>query len=367
MHLTQLAVAPLSVPLLEPFVIASGRVDATRAVLVQATVRDAQGRSAVGLGEAAALPPVTREDQPELLASLQLTAAAFEGLPFADLGQLASRLDAELAHAPVARAGVECAVLDAVARLRGVPLFALLAGADGTHTAPRLTLVTDMTLPIAEPSHMAELAVRHRAAGFRVFKVKVGKSFDDDVRALHAVHALVPDASFRLDANAGFDAETALELVRRARSAGLVLECFEQPCAATDLDAMARVTREAGVPVIADESVKTLAELDLLIAARAAHGVNLKLVKSGGPCAAYALGRAVRRAGLSLMCGGMVETRLGMTAMAHVAAALGGVEYVDLDTAFLLAEERFVGGYHAQGAELTLTGGPGLDLSLAGR
>jgi L-alanine-DL-glutamate epimerase-like enolase superfamily enzyme len=62
------------------------------------------------------------------------------------------------------------------------------------------------------------------------------------------------------------------------------------------------------------------------------------------------------------MCGGMVETRLGMSAMAHVACALGGADYVDLDTAFLLADDPFEGGYSAHGAELQLTGGPGLDL-----
>ncbi|HMI91247.1 MAG TPA: enolase C-terminal domain-like protein, partial [Polyangiales bacterium] len=147
--------------------------------------------------------------------------------------------------------------------------------------------------------------------------------------------------------------------------------CFEQPCARADLDGMAEVAAKAGVPVIADESVTTLAELERVIEARAAHGVNLKLAKSGGLLPALAIGRAARVAGLQLMCGGMVETRLGMTAMAHVACALGGrpggaggtaVEYIDLDTAFLLASDPFEGGYEARGAELTLTGGPGLDL-----
>jgi L-alanine-DL-glutamate epimerase-like enolase superfamily enzyme len=123
---------------------------------------------------------------------------------------------------------------------------------------------------------------------------------------------------------------------------------------------MARVTREAGVPVVADESVKTLADLNNVLAARAASGVNLKLVKSGGLLAAYAIGLAARAAGLQIMCGGMVETRLGMSAMAHVACALGGVDYVDLDTAFLLAAEPFSGGYRAEGASLRVGTDDGL-------
>jgi L-alanine-DL-glutamate epimerase-like enolase superfamily enzyme len=61
----------------------------------------------------------------------------------------------------------------------------------------------------------------------------------------------------------------------------------------------------------------------------------------------------------------MVETRLGLTAMAHVVTALGGVDWLDLDTAFLLADDPFVGGYVADGPELRLIDGPGLTVALA--
>jgi L-alanine-DL-glutamate epimerase-like enolase superfamily enzyme len=214
---------------------------------------------------------------------------------------------------------------------------------------------------------MMELAMNHRARGFRCFKVKVGKSFDDDVRALLGVHARVPDATFRLDANEGFTASQALELVQAARAAGLTLECFEQPCAREDLEGMAKVAREAGVCVLADESVRDAADLARVIEAGAAHGVNLKLAKSGGLLASLELGRKARAAGLQVMCGGMVETRLGMTAMAHVSCALEQVEFIDLDTAFLLAEDPFDGGYRARGAELELTPGPGFDVRVRPR
>jgi L-Ala-D/L-Glu epimerase / N-acetyl-D-glutamate racemase len=360
MRVLAVDVAPLSVPLHEPFVIASGRIDTTRAALVTVTLQDtASGNTTRGLGEAAALPPVTREDQPDLLRAIAAAGQTLQGDTLHDLSALDRALDATLAATPVARAGVECALLDAWARLAGVPLHALLGSA-----APR-ALHSDITLPIAAPAHMAELAVHWRAQGFHVFKVKVGKRLDDDVAALHAAHAAVPDAVFRLDANAGFNAAQALQLLEAARRHALAIECFEQPCAADDWNGLAEVAREGGVPVIADESVKTLADLQRLIAARAGHGVNLKLAKSGGLLRALELGRAARAAGLQVMCGGMVETRLGMSAMAHVACALGGADYVDLDTAFLLAEERFAGGYVARGAELTLSGGPGLDVSIA--
>jgi L-alanine-DL-glutamate epimerase-like enolase superfamily enzyme len=149
-----------------------------------------------------------------------------------------------------------------------------------------------MTLPIAEPEHMAELARAHFARGFDTFKIKVGKRIDDDVRALSAVAAAVPTARIRLDANAGFTVDDALRLCAEARRLRLPLECFEQPCATEDLAGMAEVRAKAGVPVIADESVKTLADLSRVLQLQAASGVNLKLVKSGGVLRALAIGRA---------------------------------------------------------------------------
>src|SRR4051812_7141176 len=105
-QLISFAAAPLSVPLREPFVIASGRIDTTRAVLVRVELAAQSGARAAGLGEAAALPPVTREDQPELLAAISALSERLVGTRFHDLAELTRVLDAELPDASVARAGV---------------------------------------------------------------------------------------------------------------------------------------------------------------------------------------------------------------------------------------------------------------------
>jgi L-alanine-DL-glutamate epimerase-like enolase superfamily enzyme len=127
---------------------------------------------------------------------------------------------------------------------------------------------------------------------------------------------------------------------------------------------MAEVTARSPVPVVADESFRGAADLDRIVNARAAHGVNLKLVKLGGALASLELGRRARAAGLRLMAGAMVETRVGLLAMAHVVAALGGADWIDLDTAFLLASDPFVGGWSVSGPNIELTGEPGLGVVL---
>jgi L-alanine-DL-glutamate epimerase-like enolase superfamily enzyme len=352
--IVDLTVAPLSIPLREPFVIASGQMDATRAALVRATLEDGRGRRATGLGESAALPPVTREDQPELL---QLIARAAAGLRGARLGRtedLDRLLAEQLPTSQVARAGVETAILDAAARLQGLPLWRALGGVE------MRALRTDITLSISDPERMAAAATRFARAGFTCFKVKVGRDWRADGASLRAVAAAVPDAQFRIDANAGFKAAEALALLDTALADGLTIECYEQPCAADDLVGMAEVTARASVPVVADESFRGPGDLDRLLTARAAGAVNLKLAKLGGPLAALALGRRARAAALGLMAGAMVETRVGLLAMAHVVAALGGVDWVDLDTALLLAEDPFTGGWQVDGPRLRLTDEAGL-------
>ncbi len=362
-------VSPLEVDLLDPFVIASGTVTTTRNALVRVAIADAAGRTAVGLGEAATLVPVTAEDLPDALANLERIGAALLGTEI-DLGAgggdlagwdgLTRALDGAAAGAMVARSGAETAILDAIARLVGVPLRALLGGDLGLATT---TMTTDITIPIRPVETMVALARAHRARGFTCFKVKVGRDASHDFEALAAIAGAVPDALFRIDANAGFAAKDAIALMDRLTRGGIAIECFEQPCGEDDLAGMAEVAAHIEAPVVADESVKHVDDVRRLADARAADGVNLKLAKSGGLLAGLAIGRAAKAAGLSLMCGGMVETRLGMTAAAHLVAALGGVDFVDLDTAWLLASDPFAGGYAAEGPAYTLDKAPGLGVA----
>lgn len=392
-RLISLRASPLSIPLREPFVIATARMDATRAVLVRATVEGEGGARAEGLGEAAALWPVTREDQPELLAITTRAAGALAGRSWRAPRELDRLIDGALGSSPVARAGVECAVLDALARLARRPLARALAddladdeAEDEAEDATRAPAPdteraageggvlhrfhTDVTLPIAAPAHMAAGALAWRARGFTAFKVKVGRAWPEDRDALRAVAAAVPDARFRLDANEGFAAREALALLDEARAAGLAIECFEQPCRRDDVAGMAEVTAHAGdVPIVADESLRSEADLDAILRARAATAVNLKLVKLGGLRAALRIGLRARREGLGVMAGAMVETRLGLCAMAHVVAALArlappGVDWVDLDTALLLASDPFAGGTSLEGPEGTLEDAPGLGVRI---
>ncbi len=371
-RIESIAVRPLSVPLIDPFTIASGRIEATRAALVEATVRDERtGAVATGLGEAAALPPVTHEDQPDLLDAARAFAlhargrALDDAAPHDAIVRLVEHPDAALAARPVARSALETALLDAVARLHGVALFRLLM-APRALGAVDARMASDITIPIHDAGYMGELAAGWSARGFSCFKVKVGLDVERDLAGLAAIHARAPEATLRIDANGGYDARAAIDFFQRATRAGARIECFEQPCARDDLAGMARVTRELPVPVVADESLRDGSDLRRIVDARAATAVNLKLVKLGGPRRALEIAREAKALGLDVMIGAMVETRLGITSAAHVCVALGGARFVDLDTAWLLAREDFVGGYRAEGPNYELPDEPGQSITYVG-
>jgi L-alanine-DL-glutamate epimerase-like enolase superfamily enzyme len=345
---------PFPIALREPFTISRASTDSTRAALVRARA-SGDREEATGYGEAA-LPLGSSETPADLVAAITAAAPRLVGRDVETLTEVSDAIDACLGGSPPARAGLCSALLDVRARLGHQPLYRLLGGASA---AP---LVTDITLPIAAPAHRARLAQRYWEQGFRCFKLKVGLDRADDERTVAAVAEATGKAALLFDANEGFAPADALALLRFTHAAGLAVTCFEQPCARADHAGLRRVREHGGVPVVADESVCDEGDLERLVAAGAVDGINLKLVKMGGIDRCLRLGSRAREHGLELMVGAMIESRLGLTAMAHAVAALGGVRWVDLDTAFLLAADPYRGGMRSDGPTLTLPDEPGLGI-----
>ena len=217
MRILDVTVRPLSVPLVEPFVIATATMTVTRAALVRVTCE----RGPFGLGEAACLHPVTEEDQPDVLRVLSEIAPRLKGASLeqrTDIDPLLTSLDGS----PVARGGLEMALLDALARGRGVPLAALFR----ENAAPYMHLVTDITIPILPREEMQRLAKKWYARGFSVFKLKVGKDLEADLGNVQAIREEVPGASYRVDANGGYTSDAAIAFTERCRKMGARVECF---------------------------------------------------------------------------------------------------------------------------------------------
>lgn len=339
--ITGLDAEPLDIPLIEPFIIATGRgssEDTTaRNVLVRVTLAD----GTVGLGEAAPFPPSGGETQETTLAAVRGMAPLAVGADAAAWRPLSATLLASFEHQEAARAAVEIAVLDALTRSWGVPLYAFFGGAS-------LRVETDISIPIERPAHMAALARQYVERGAATLKLKVGVNLDDDVDRVLAVAEAAPECDLILDSNQSYTPTEALELLSLLREEDVQPILLEQPVHRHDLEGLRFVTERAGVPVAADESVHTAADALRIARMGAANVINIKLMKSG-IVEALAIAAICRAAHIDLMIGAMMESRLGIAASVHLIAGLGGFTYVDLDTPMLLADDPFRGGFEQEG------------------
>lgn len=346
---------PADVALTDPFVVATG----SRLVAEVAFLRVTLAGGARGYGELAPFPEVGGEDRAASLAAAGRLARAALGasvLEYRRLGRLFA--EAEPGH-PAARCGLETALLDALCRAAGLSWWGFWGGADVRERE------TDITIPIADLDRTVALARGWHARGFRLFKTKVGADLDRDLRRLDALHRALPDVSLVADANQGFTADEALAFVRGVRRFGGRLALLEQPVPREDLEGMAGLRREAGVPIAADESVRSLDDARRLVRAGAADVVNIKITKSG-LLEAVDIAAFARASGVRLMAGGMVETRLAMGCSFGLVLGLGGFDWLDLDTPLLLAADPVKGGFRYEGPRLLPWTGAGLDLEVAG-
>lgn len=341
-RIRSVAFEPLDVPLIEPFVIAIGRLDNVRNVLITVTLEN----GAIGYGEAAPLEPINGENQATVMAVLQTLRPLIEGRDAAEWRKLSAFASGIFHAQAAARAGLEMAVLDAVTKTMGVPLYRFFGGAQSE-------VETDISIPIVTPDRARELARGIAAEGVHVIKLKVGTTLREDIERTLAVRDGAPDCAITLDANQGFTADQAVELVRRLRESGVDVRLFEQPVPRHDHFGLKFVTEQARVPVAADETVASAADAISVASSRSAHVVNVKLMKSG-IVEAMDIVAVCRAAHLGLMIGGMIETRLAMCCSAHFAAGHGGFSFVDLDTPLLLAEDPFEGGWRRDGGRYAL-------------
>ncbi|WP_136057442.1 dipeptide epimerase [Microbacterium sp. K24] len=350
-----LRVLRVSSPLVRPFITAVRRTDLLEVVLVEAT--DADGR--VGWGEAATSWRVTGES-PQSVAAV-VAGPLGDTVIARDSGDpaLAADIAASVWGNAAARSAVECAVADLAAQERGLSAGAMLSG-DGRAAVPRLR--TDMTLSTATPAELAEQAVAHVAAGFGCLKIKASAAHDT-VAGLRAVRAAVgPAITLRIDANQAWDAETAIRVIRTLEDTDLAVELVEQPVAAHDIDALAAVTAAVDTPIMADESVRTAQDVRMIADRGAADLVNIKLAKTGGLAEALVAADVAHDAGLDVVIGCMMESHVGVTAAAHLAAAIAPDVVHDLDAALWLRRSPVVGGIRSEAGVLHLGTGRGFGI-----
>jgi L-alanine-DL-glutamate epimerase-like enolase superfamily enzyme len=250
------------------------------------------------------------------------------------------------------RAAFDLALHDVAGKVAGLPLYALLGGS-------KRSLMTDMTIGLNDPDTMARQAVEFKRSGAPAIKVKLGTTADQDVERIDRIREAIGDRlPLRVDANQGWDFPTAVRVLSRLESSGI--EYCEQPIAHWDLDNLRRLRTRVSIPIMADESVFDHRDAFKLTAGGCCDYLNIKLAKSGGIHTALKINAVAEACGARCMLGCMMETRLGLTAAAHLVSARPNIRYADLDGHFQLKEDPIVGGAHWDGGAITLPDVPGI-------
>ncbi|MEI8010929.1 MAG: dipeptide epimerase [Candidatus Omnitrophota bacterium] len=341
-------VLSLHAPLCSPFRIATGQHDALENVLLRIELVD----GIVGFGEAAVATHITGETIARTTDNLKESGAALVGEDIADYRSLLYSFQERFNGNHAGLAAFEMAVLDAFCCSMKIPLWRLFGGRPAK-------MSTDITVVIGSVEEAEAWTKDFYKRGFRSFKVKVGRDPDLDIERVKMVVKCAPRASIILDANQAFSASSMLKFLKALKAKGICPALLEQPVAKADWDGLRELTRVSGVPVCADESVGSLASAVFALKTGAVNAVNIKLMKSGFLEGA-AIARLAQARGAKLMMGAMMESALAITAGAHLAAGLGGFEFIDLDTTF------FIKGPHARSPYLNAKGQFDLSKASAG-
>jgi L-alanine-DL-glutamate epimerase-like enolase superfamily enzyme len=320
-------VTRLKKPLNQPFRIATGQHDCLDNLIFKIKLSD----GTTGVGEAAIATHITGETMAETKASLNKAGRKIIGESPYDYLKMSSWLNEELVKNKSAVGAVESALADALTKLLGMPLWHFF----GDHCDQ---LSTDITIVIADLKETTQSVKKYYAQGFRIFKVKVGRDMDLDIKRVIAVKRLAPKSKIYLDANQGYSAEQTLQFVKELTKQKVKLSLIEQPTNKKDFEGLKKVSREAGVPVCADESASSLSDVVRIIKEKAAPVINIKLVKFGLFHAREAA-QLAKANGIDLMIGEMMESNISSLMAAHLAAGIGGFKYIDLDTPFFVKEE----------------------------
>ena len=323
----------LNVNFAHPIKTPIGVLDCARNVVVKITADN----DLFGWGEASPFAPITGDSQESNYFTAQYLAKLIIGKnPLAIEARMAE-INAFTVSEPSIRSAFDMALYDLLGKAANLPLYALLGG-------ERREIRTDLTVGIQNSVEQTVAQVKSiLEQGFDAIKLKVGRPGLEDVAHVKAVREQVgPNVAIKIDANQGWDYPTAVANLQAM--APLNLQYGEQPLAAWDIDHLHSLRQKVTLPICADESVFDDKDALKLIKANAVDYLNIKLGKSGGIHTALKINAIAQAADCKCMIGCFAESRLALSAAAHLAMARPNIHFLDLDSAFGFKTDPVIAG-----------------------
>ena len=354
MKITSIEIGEIFVPLVTPFKTALRTVENVEDIVICIHT----DTEAVGYGEAPPTAVITGDTKGSIVTAIRdFIAPAIIGMEITDLDGIMNRMHHAILKNTSAKACVDMAVYDLYAQNLGMPLYKVLGGASDR-------VETDLTISVDSIDKMVTDSLAAVSQGYRVLKVKVGKEGMADVERIRAIREAVgPDVAIRVDANQGWNPKEAVRIIRRLEDLSLNIDLVEQPVGAHDLAGMQYVTQNTYTPILADESVFCAEDAIRIIQMGAADLINIKLMKTGGTYEALKIAGIAEIYGVECMMGCMLESKIAVSAAAHLTAAKSIITRADLDGPGLCRIDPYTGGPRFEANMIRMTDAPGLGIT----
>jgi o-succinylbenzoate synthase len=348
MTITSTEIYKYTIPMV-PFTIATGTMNAAQNLFIR--IHTSEGIT--GVGECSAFPMIVGETQATCFEMAKDFARLWKNKTASDIDARLQELDLFTAGNYTAKSAFDLALYDIAAKKANQPLYQYLGG-------ERKGIESDLTIGIDTPENMAETAREFVAKGVNIIKVKLGKKPEDDIERIRQIReAIGYQTKLRIDANQGWSYEGAITALTALGK--YEIQFCEQPMRRWNDELLPALCKLSPIPVMADESVFTHHDAERIIRNKACASINIKFAKSGGIHEALKINEVAESNQIPCMMGGMLESRVALTAKVHFAMAKNNVKFYDLDTCLIgHIEDPVTGGVSYQGMQLLLTDAPGI-------
>ena len=331
---------PLSIPLKKPFKIALGTTTSYSGFILKICTS-----KACGFGEAVPSPKITGDNMESIEKAFRIFKPLLLREEACKIGRIMEKINDVIPGNTAAKAAVDMALYDLLGNLLRLRVTDILGG-------EMEKIETSLTIGITSIKDAVKQAIKLTDMGAKIIKVKIGLNPDEDVERIRLIRE-VTDARIRVDANQGYSLNQAIRVLKAMEKYDI--EFAEQPLPKDRIDDLKTLREKVGIPIIADESVHNAKDVLKLI--DRVDGINIKLMKSGGIYEGIRMASIAKAAGMKIMVGCMVETKLGIAAGQNFALGIGA-DYADLDGYLDLTKQPF-GGMEFRDGENIIEGDRG--------
>ena len=331
MKITNISYERLDLQLSDPYTIAYETVEKTTNFILKAET----DLGIVGYGCAAPDEIVTEENAADVEHALEdIILPYLKGKEVFMYSRIITELRELLQHRSSSMAMADLLLYDLISKKAGLPLYQFLGGY-------RKSIATSVTIGILSLEETLRAAQEFTDQGFGIIKVKGGLNLEEDISKMLRLRENHPELILRFDGNQGYSVADSIAFVFATKEVNI--EIFEQPTQVSVEGDLGEVTRGVHIPVMADESLKTLTDAFRLAQNKLINMVNIKLMKVGGIHKAMHINSVARSAKIESMVGCIDECSLGISAGLHFALSRPNIKYADLDGHLDMPNDPFKG------------------------